>query len=168
MADLLECLLQIKGLKETPGRIAALLEQAPAAAWARRPAERVWAPIEVLGHLADLELVYGVRLRLMLMSERPSLPRFDQDALAARARHIRWAPALALERFRVRRHDSLEVLDGCSAKDLNRTGTHPIRGEMSVADMVALMLAHDTDHVAQIRERLGRTGAGAAPPTARS
>jgi hypothetical protein len=26
---------------------------------------------------------------------------------------------------------------------------------MSVADLVALMLAHDTDHVGQIRQRLG-------------
>jgi uncharacterized damage-inducible protein DinB len=166
MADLLECLLQIKALRETPDRIAALLQGAPAGAWAHRPAENVWAPVEVLAHLAELELVYGVRLRLMLTSERPSLPRFDQDALATRAHHIAWQPALALERFRVRRNESLEVLDGCNAEELERTGVHPTRGEMTVADMVALMLAHDTDHVGQIRQRLGLTDSGAKLPHA--
>ena len=164
MADLLECLLQIKALRETPERIAALVHDAPAGAWARRPAERVWAPIEVLAHLADLELVYGVRLRLMLTSARPSLPRFDQGALASRARHITWQPVLALERFRTRRYDSLEVLDTCTAEELDRTGLHPTRGEMTVADMVALMLTHDTDHVGQIRERLGLAEPGATSP----
>jgi hypothetical protein len=32
---------------------------------------------------------------------------------------------------------------------------HAVRGAMTVADLVATMLAHDTDHVAQIRLRLG-------------
>lgn len=167
MADLLECLLQIKALRETPNRVAALVHDAPAEAWARRPAEDVWAPVEVLAHLADLELVFGVRLRLMLTSVRPTLPRFDQDALAARAHHIAWEPELALEHFRVRRDESLELLDGCRAAELERTGLHPTRGEMTIADMVALMLAHDTDHVGQIRQRLGLTDTSAKLPEAR-
>ena len=161
MADLLECLLQIKALKETPARVAALVEEAAPEAWTRRPDEGVWAPVEVLAHLADVELVQAVRLRLMLTAERPALPRFDQTALARRARYIEWPPALALERFRVRRGDSLEILGDSSAEDLARTGTHPTRGEMSVADLVAMMLAHDTDHVGQMRTRLG-----IAPPDA--
>lgn len=166
MADLLECLLQIKALKETSSRVAALLHEAPAEAWTRRPELDIWAPVEVLAHLADVELVYGVRLRLMLTSVHPVLPRFDQDVLAARAHYVAWKPALALERFHVRRSDSLEVLDGCSAEDLERTGVHPTRGDMTVADMVALMLAHDTDHVGQIRQRLGLADAGTKAPHA--
>jgi hypothetical protein len=143
MADLLECLVQIKALRETPNRVATLVHDAPAEAWARRPAEGVWAPVEVLAHLADLELVFGVRLRLMLTSVRPTLPRFDQDALAARAHHIAWEPKLALERFRARRNEALESLDGCTAAELERTGLHPTRGEMTIADMVAIIASID-------------------------
>jgi uncharacterized damage-inducible protein DinB len=168
MADLLECLLQIKALKETPGRLAALLNDVPRDAWVHRPAPGAWAPVEVLAHLADLELAYGVRLRLMLTSDRPALPRFDQNRLAERAHYLAWPPQLALERFRVRRGDSLEILEGSGAEELARIGIHPTRGEMTVADMVALMLAHDTGHVGQIRQRLARADAAASPPAAPS
>jgi uncharacterized damage-inducible protein DinB len=154
MADLLEALVQIKALAETPPRVAQMLRTAAPEAWARRPRPGVWAPVEVLAHLADAELVFGLRFRLVLTSERPALPRFDQGALAVRARYLDWPPELALERFRTRRAETLELLSSCSAVELERVGVHPLRGEVSVADLVALALAHDTDHVGQIRGRL--------------
>jgi uncharacterized damage-inducible protein DinB len=155
MADLLECLVQIRALKETPRRIAKLLAGAPEEAWRRRPAASVWAPVEVLGHLADVELLNGVRVRLMLTGAEPGLPLFDQEALAARARYLEWQPQYAFDRFTTRRAETLELLDRCSAADLERTGVHPRRRRVTVADLVALMLAHDTAHVGQMRERLG-------------
>ncbi len=155
MADLLEALLQIKALAGTPGRAAELVRPAPTARGAVRRAPDEWAPVEVLAHLADAELVFGVRVRLILSSERPALPVFDQRALAARARYIDWTPAVALERFRGRRAETVELLASCSAAELERVGLHPVRREVSVADLVAIMLAHDTDHVGQMRERLG-------------
>jgi uncharacterized damage-inducible protein DinB len=155
VADLLECLIQIKGLADTPFRLAALLELADEARWRARPSATVWAPIEVLGHLADLELIFGARLRAMLTIDEPALAQVGGARLAARARYLDWPLTIALDRFTRRRQENLELLDGCSADDLNRTGVHPSRGRLSVADLVAVMLAHDTDHVGQIRSRLG-------------
>lgn len=154
MADLLEALLQIKALAETPPRVEALVRAGAAERWARRPGPQVWAPVEVLAHLADSELFFGIRVRQVLTLERPPLQPFDGAALAERARYLSWPPALALERFRTRRRETIELLSGCSAPELARVGAHPVRGEVSVADLVALALAHDTDHVAQIRQRL--------------
>ncbi len=162
MADLLEALLQIKALAETAPRLAALLAASPGEAWTRRPAARVWAPVEVLAHLADAEIILGARVRLVLTVERPALPGFDGAALAERARYIAWPPALALERFATRRGETLELLASCSAEELSRVGLHPRRGEVSVADLVALALAHDTDHAAQIRQRLAAGNAAGA------
>jgi uncharacterized damage-inducible protein DinB len=158
VADLLECLIQIKGLAETPSRVAAAVELADEARWRARPSATVWAPIEVLGHLADLELVFGVRLRAMLTLDEPALAQVDGSQLVERARYLDWPLTVALDRFTRRRRENLELLDGCSAEDLNRTGVHPSRGRLSVADLVAVMLAHDTDHVGQIRSRLGVSG----------
>jgi uncharacterized damage-inducible protein DinB len=62
---------------------------------------------------------------------------------------------LALERFRNRRGETIELLASCSAEDLERVGLHPLRREVTIADLVAIMLAHDTDHIGQMRERLG-------------
>ena len=154
MADLLEALLQIKALAETSPRLAALLRVAAPERWVHRPHPSVWAPVEVLAHLADGELFFGVRLRLVLTGERPPLQPFDGVALARRARYLTWPPALAFERFATRRAETLELLSSCSAGELARVGVDPTRGEVSVADLVALALAHDTDHVAQIRQRL--------------
>src|SRR5512136_2177978 len=154
MADLLEALVQIKALAETPPRVAALLRRAAQEAWARRPRPGVWAPVEVLAHLADTELFYGTRVRLVLTGDRPFLQPFEGATLAERAGYISWPPAAAFERFRTRRAETLELLSSCSATELERVGVHQVRGEITVADLVALMLAHDTDHVGQIRERL--------------
>ncbi|HVN30913.1 MAG TPA: DinB family protein [Thermoanaerobaculaceae bacterium] len=158
MADLLEALIQIKALAETPPRVTTLLRLAPADAWARRPRPGTWAPIEVLAHLADTELFHGTRVRLILNGDRPLLPRFEGAVLAERARYLEWPPALALERFCTRRTETLELLSVCSAAQLERVGVYPTRGLVTLADLVALMLAHDTDHVGQMRERLGITG----------
>jgi hypothetical protein len=75
--------------------------------------------------------------------------------LAERARYFDWPLPVAAERFERRRRENLELLETCSAEDLGRTGIHPSRGRITVADMVAVMLAHDADHVGQIRSRLG-------------
>ena len=155
MADLLECVIQIKGLADTPRRLAATRAQVPEDRWRVRPAPGGWAPIEVLAHLADLELVFGARLRAMLTVDCPALQQVDGARLAARAHYLDWPVAATLDRFRRRREETIDLLDGCSAEDFGRCGLHPSRGSMTVADLVALMLAHDTDHVGQIRNRLG-------------
>lgn len=155
MANLLECVIQIKGLADTPRRLLEAANRVSEDRWYLHPAPGVWAPIEVLAHLADLELVYGARLRAMLTLDHPLLQQVDGGQLASRAHDVDWPLAVALDRFRRRRKETVELLDGCSAEDLGRCGFHPSRGSMTVADLVAVMLAHDTDHVAQIRRRLG-------------
>jgi len=155
VADLLECVIQIKALAETALRLETMAESAPEDRWRRRPSPEVWAPIEVLGHLADLEVVFGARLRAMLSLDEPALQPVNGARLAARARYLDWPLRTAVERFGRRRRENIELLETCSAEELGRTGIHPSRGRLTVADMVAVMLAHDVDHVGQIRGRLG-------------
>jgi uncharacterized damage-inducible protein DinB len=155
VADLLECVIQIKGLAETTPRLERMAKGVAEDRWRMRPSSGAWAPIEVLGHLADLELVFGARLRAMLSVDEPALQQVDEARLAERARYLDWPLPTALGRFERRRGENLELLETCSAEDLGRTGIHPSRGRLTIADMVAVMLAHDTDHVGQIRSRLG-------------
>ena len=156
MADLLECVIQIKALGETIPRLDELLRRHPIPLWLARPADGVWSPAEVAAHLADTELFFGTRLRLILTAEQPPLEPVDQDRLAARAAYREWPPLLALSRLRTRRLENLELLESCSADELARLGRHPRRGVLSVADLVADALAHDTVHTGQIRDRLER------------
>src|ERR1700747_1528274 len=47
-----------------------------------KPAPDKWSILEILGHLADIEIVYGYRLRQMLADEKPVIAPMDQDAWA--------------------------------------------------------------------------------------
>jgi hypothetical protein len=154
VADLLECLAQIRALAETVPRLAALVRSAPVERWSTRPSPETWAPIEVLAHLADFEVVYGARLLAMISADRPHLQAIDPAALARRSRYLERSPADELRKFTSRRDETLAVLRSCSAAELERTGVHSRRGVINVADLVAGMLAHDTTHVGQIRQRL--------------
>jgi len=154
MADLLECLLQIKGLRETADRVAALVKSVDANRWNHAPGPDEASAADLLVRLAEIEILHGVWLRLMLASARPALPIFDEHGLVNLGR-CHWEAKEALERFLVRRHDNLELLDTCSANDLCRTGVHPIRRDMTIADLVALMLATDVERLGEIRRALG-------------
>jgi hypothetical protein len=156
MADLLECLLQIKGLRETAGRLTALAGVDPVR-WRQQGPGGVPAPVAILGRLAEIELVHGTCLRLMLTAARPALPVVDEDAFGALGRLRSWDLDTALDRFLARRRDNLELLERCTAEDLARVGSHPARRDMTVADLVAVMLATDVEHVGEIRRRLRTT-----------
>jgi hypothetical protein len=155
MADLLECLLQIKGLRDTADRLSALAARIEPDRWSRAGEPGLPNAAELLARLADLESVHGTWLRLMVGSERPLLPSIEQQTIVALARFRDWSAADALDRFLRRRLDNLELLDACSAEDLDRVGAHAARRNLTVADVVATMLATDFDLIAQMRHALG-------------
>jgi hypothetical protein len=148
VADLLECLIQIKGVADTPRRLALRVAQT-----AERPAPHPDADrraMEVAIRMAAAELVFRDCLSRMLTAERPALPPLPGSHPAAdESRSVGEAQAL----FTARRADTVRVLDHCSADQLNRVGLEPSRGPMTVADLVALMLAHDTDSLGDLVPR---------------
>jgi hypothetical protein len=97
--------------------------------------------------LAEAEMVYRDCLSMMLTVERPAIPALP-GARAARPATLSAEEARAV--FAARRADTVQVLEQCSAAQLNRIGIEPARGPMTVADLVALMLAHDTDTLGEL------------------
>ena len=145
MADLLECLIQIKGVADTPRRLAARV--ARLAATPAAPADTERRVREVASRLVAAELVYSDCLSRMLAEDRPALQALPVPA-AAPGRFASSAEAIA--EFARRREECVRILDRCSAAQLNRVGIAPSRGRMTVADLVALMLAHDTDCLGEL------------------
>src|SRR5579859_1141666 len=66
-----------------------------------------WSIRHVIQHLADSELVWGWRLRLVLSQDRPTLTGYDQDLWAARLGYDAADAGQALEDFRVLREANL-------------------------------------------------------------
>lgn len=117
----------------------------------RRPeAPGKWSVGAVLQHLADSDVVWAYRLRMVLAHDRPRITGYDQDLWAARLHYAEADRALALEQFRVVRESNLRLIARASASDLQRVAVHEERGEESVERMIALYAGHDLLHLRQI------------------
>jgi DinB family protein len=114
-----------------------------------------WSVVEVLQHLADVELVYGFRGRLVLSEERPTIVGFDQDRWASLFRYHEASPERALEQLRVLRSANLALWRRLGPEERGRIGLHTERGEESMELMLKLMAAHDLVHRRQIDRVLG-------------
>ncbi|HEX2443169.1 MAG TPA: DinB family protein [Vicinamibacterales bacterium] len=145
-------------LREMPAALASKLDGLSADQIARPEAAGKWAVRQVFQHLADSELVWGYRLRMVLAQERPTLTGYDQDLWAERLHYERGDVKTALDRFSLLRRSNLALLEGASDADLNRVGLHAERGEESLGHLVRLYAGHDLLHLRQldrIREAVG-------------
>jgi hypothetical protein len=126
----------------------------------RRPeAPGKWSLVQVVQHLADSDLVWGWRLRMVLAHDRPAITGYDQDAWAQRLRYAEAPLADALDQLRVLRRVHLRILRDLSPAELERVGVHSERGEESVGHMVRLYAGHDLVHRRQLqRIRAAVTG----------
>jgi uncharacterized damage-inducible protein DinB len=109
-----------------------------------------WSVRHVLQHLADSELVWGYRLRMVLSHDRPRLTGYDQDLWAERLGYDEADADRALEDFGVLRRTNLRLLARASGEDLKRVGVHAERGEESVEHMIRLYAGHDLLHLEQL------------------
>ena len=116
-----------------------------------RPRADGWTARQVLGHLADFELVAAVRVRVVLSLDRPQLPAYGQEEFTDRFSLVE-TPAEALERFAVNRRATLRVLEALEPADWERVGVHPHRGEESLRRTVEALARHDRAHLEQLRE----------------
>jgi uncharacterized damage-inducible protein DinB len=114
-----------------------------------------WSIGQVLQHLADSEVVWAWRMRLILAQDRPQLTGYDQDLWAERLHDDREDPSDALDLFTVLRRANLRLLQRASPADLKRTGVHVERGDESLEHLQRLYAGHDLLHLRQI-ERVRR------------
>jgi uncharacterized damage-inducible protein DinB len=109
-----------------------------------------WSLRQVVQHLADSDLVWGYRLRLVLAQDRPPLTGYDQDLWSQRLRYDRAPMDEALDRFAVLRRSNLWLLSELPSDDLQRVGVHAERGEESVSHMIRMYAGHDLLHLRQL------------------
>ena len=117
----------------------------------RRPeAPGRWSILEVVQHLADSELVYGYRIRMIVSHPTPDIQGFDQDLWARELDYRGRKMADALSEFRSLRESNLRLLRSLGPEKIERYGNHSERGKESVAKMLKLYAAHDLVHLKQI------------------
>jgi hypothetical protein len=152
---LLEGREPVEVLRATAGTVRRLVEQTPAALLGIPESKGKWSIRMVAQHLADAELVWGWRLRMVLAHERPPITGYDQDAWATRLRYDEIEIEDALGDFERLRASNLRLLSRMSGADRDRVGVHAERGEESIAHMMRLYAGHDILHIRQIERIRG-------------
>ena len=146
----------VEVLRKTPSALEQFLATVPEQILTVPEAPGKWAIRDVFAHLADSELMGGVRLRMVLAQDRPTLIGYDQDLWSDRLRYAEVDVRRALEQFAVLRRSNLRLWANLSAADLTRVGLHNERGEESLGHMRKLYAGHDILHLNQL-DRIRKT-----------
>ena len=140
----------VKMMAAHPAKLERAVRGLSKAQLTRRPRPGKWSIQEILAHLADTELVYGWRLRMILAQPGLPIQPTDQDAWAKRLGYQRQPAAKLLEQLRVLRESNLRLLKLVPRKWWNRYGVHLQRGRESVTRTVEMWAGHDVNHLNQI------------------
>lgn len=144
----------VAALQATGRSLLSLVSGASAEALSRQPGPGEWSAAQVLGHLADAEMVYGVRLRMVLTQPEPTLVAYDEGTWADRFGPLEEDVRDTLARWRAVRDSNVRVLMSVGESEWGRAGHHQERGRETLADLVTVMAAHDRNHLDQMRRAL--------------
>jgi hypothetical protein len=140
----------LKVQSTTAKKLERLVKGVPAAKLRKRPAPSKWSVVEILAHLADVEIVLGWRVRSILGAPGTPIQAFDQDAWAAAGNYAKRDARKSIEQFRAVREANLALYKSLSPEQWKHYGLHSERGEESIEHITRLMAGHDLNHLHQI------------------
>ena len=138
-------------LSKSHKEIAALVKGADKIKLAQRPQPGKWSVTEILAHLADVELVQGFRMRLILGSNGTAIQGFDQDVWAEYSNYAKQEPELSLQAYLSTRERTVRLLQSLPPEKLDYYGMHSERGKETVTRVAEMLAGHDIHHMRQIR-----------------
>jgi uncharacterized damage-inducible protein DinB len=152
-------------LTNTPAALASLLRNLPEAWTHRHEGEGTWTVAQVIGHLVHGEQTDWLTRAKIILEHGESLPfpAFDREA-------HRNAPPKSLndllEEFADLRAANLAELRDLNlqSKDLDRRGTHPAFGAVTLSQLLATWVTHDMTHLHQVSRILAQQYRGEVGP----
>jgi len=148
----------IEALERTPSVLNALLQGLSRGWLESREGEGSFSPMDVLGHLILGEKTDWVpRLRIIMeQGEETPFEPFDPHGFTAEMEGK--SSGQLLQQFQQLRIENLRYLMGLklSEEDLDRTGTHPELGTVTLRQLLATWVVHDLGHLAQITRTLAK------------
>jgi hypothetical protein len=145
--------------EKSPKQIAAAVSGLPEKTLRYKPAPDKWSILEILAHLADMEILYAYRMRQMLADRDPVIAPIDQDAWAKNLGYMESSPPELVALYGLNRHANLRLLRRLKIDDLQKSARHPeLDRPVTVADYVQMMSKHGPNHLEQI-ERLKKEAA---------
>ena len=123
------------------------------AAW--HPASGEWCIKEIVGHLIEAERRgFAGRIRTILAEDHPVFSTWDPPAAAAARNDCERPWENLWAEFRRLRDESVVLVRPLNAADLERSGTHPEVGELTIRDLLHEWVHHDRNHLKQALSNL--------------
>lgn len=124
-----------------------------------------WSPWQVAAHLTHIEETDWID-RTQVILRHGTRRTFDPvDREAGFSRFTRWPIDAVLGRFASLRADNLQTLERLvHPSDLDRSGLHPVFGEVELGQLLATWVVHDLNHLGQIVKAMARQYGDAVGP----
>ncbi|MCK6445645.1 MAG: DinB family protein [Planctomycetes bacterium] len=115
-----------------------------------------FSPFDVVGHLIHGEQADWIPRARRILEHGETKPFEPFDRFAMRAESEGRTLAELLDEFERLRAESLRELDrfALAERDLDRAGTHPAFGRVTLRELLATWVVHDLNHVHQIAKCL--------------
>jgi hypothetical protein len=153
-------------LERTPRTLRVLLHELPREWTNANEGPDTWSPFDVVGHLIHGEKTDWI-LRARIILERGEPHVFEPFNRFAQLEDSRGKTLTELlDQFSALRAQSLDQLNAwnLTEADLQRTGTHPEFGRVSLGELLATWVVHDLGHLAQIARAMAKRYDGQVGP----
>jgi hypothetical protein len=138
-------------LERTPHVLRALLAGIDDA-WTETPdVEGGWRPRDVVGHLISAEMNNYLARAERILESGTAVPFNTFDRFQHVERDADASLDELIDRFESLRRQNLgRLAERISEADLDRKGTHPVLGEVTIRQLLSTWAVHDLDHTAQV------------------
>jgi hypothetical protein len=127
----------------------------------RRPADGGWSVAEVMAHIPVWErrmLSEANALRKTAGGSITLLSQAEREEAAGRGRLL--PPPGIVHDLVAARWNTLRFLERLPARDLERSGRHEERGDLTVAQLLSIIATYEEDQIAEIRRVREELGLG--------
>ncbi len=145
-------------LERTPGLLAAWLRDLPEPWLVADEGPDTFSARDVVGHLIHGERTDWIPRARIIREQGESRPFDPYDRFAQRREMAGKTTPKLLDEFAALRRENLGTLRGwrLAPADLDRRGTHPELGAVTMRQLLAAWAVHDLSHVAQIARVMGK------------
>jgi hypothetical protein len=110
-----------------------------------RPDDSTWSPLEYMAHVRDVLRIYLVRVRLMLDTDDPEYPNWDQDVTAVEERYNEQAPGVVAVELMDAAAALAAAFNAVDAAGWQRVGRRSDGASFTVSS-ISRYLLHDLEH----------------------
>lgn len=142
----------VKALENQIVEIQEFISRIPSEKEDYRYAEGKWTVKEVLGHICDVERIFGYRALCIARGESASLPGFDDNDYVVEANFGQRSMYDLAHEFSLVRESNIALFKGFSSEILDRMGTANNQ-KMSVRALMFFVAGHEKHHISVLKSK---------------